>query len=190
MNMATPSTFGAKARSAIMSSLISSPARIDTAGTGSRRSSAAASRAETRTSSAAANPRAIRPTLFNIDTPELATEILRHRLRHLVRRLDDLGIHLIGALRRDQFGDFLDGIDVRGLEILLVDLAIAGIARQADDGRARRRGLAIEIAAQRFEARLVGEVGEIELADLPRVHFRVQLGKHLSGLVDRDLHRV
>src|SRR5438067_8265715 len=120
MNRATPSTFGAKARSVIMSSLISSPARIDTAGTGSRRSSAAATRAETRTSSTAANPRAIRPTLFNMDTPELA-KALRYGRGHFIRGLDDLGIHFVGALRRDQFGDFLDRVDVRGFEILLVD---------------------------------------------------------------------
>src|SRR5207248_781448 len=128
-------------------------------------------------SSAAANQRAIRPTLFNIGTPELATEILRYRLRHLIRRLDDLGIHLVSALCRDQFGDFLDGIDVRGFEILLVDLAVAGIAGETNDRRARCRGLAIEIAAQRLEAGLVGEIGEVELADLPRIDFRVQLGE-------------
>src|SRR3954452_22548524 len=98
MNRATPSTFGAKARSVIMSSLISSPARIETAGTGSRFSSAAATRAETRTSRAAANPRTIRPTLFNMDTPELA-KALRHGRGHFIRGLDDLGVHLISALR-------------------------------------------------------------------------------------------
>src|SRR5690349_13296366 len=119
MNMATPSTFGAKARSVIMSSLISSPPRIDTAGTGSRFSSAMARRTEARTSSTAANPRTIRPTLFNIWTPELA-HALRYRLGHFVRGLDDLGIHFVGALCRDQLGDFLDRVDVRGFEPFLV----------------------------------------------------------------------
>src|SRR3954469_406318 len=188
MNMATPSTVGAKARSAIMPSRTSSPARIVHAGTGSRFSSAAAIRAEARTRSMAANPRTINPILFNMDTPELA-HALRDCLGHFIRGLDDLGIHFVGALGGDQLGDFLDRVDVRGFEILLVDLAVAGIAGQPDDWRAGRRGLAVEIAAQRFEAGLVGEIGEIELADLPRVHFRIQLGKHLSGLVDRDLDR-
>src|SRR5438132_8621121 len=163
MNMATPRTFGAKARSVSMSSRISSPARIETAGTGSRFSSAAAISAETRTSSTAAKPRTIKPTLFNIETPELA-HALRDCLGHFIRGLDDLGIHFVGALRRDQLGDFLNRVDVRGFEILLVDLPVAGIAGQPHDRRARRRGLAIEIAAQRFEAGLVGEIGEIELA--------------------------
>src|ERR1044072_8658730 len=108
--MATPSTFGAKARSVIMSSRISSPARIETAGTGSRFSSATARRAEARTSSTAAKPRPTRPNPLNMDTPELAKP-LRYGRGHFIRGLDDLGVHFIGALRRDQLGDFLDGID-------------------------------------------------------------------------------
>ena len=59
----------------------------------------------------AANPRTLRPTLFNIETPELA-HALRHRLHHFIRGLDDLRIHFVGALRGDQLGDFLDGVDV------------------------------------------------------------------------------
>src|SRR5258708_18110744 len=45
-----------------------------------------------------------------------------------------LGIHLVGALRLDQLGDLLDGIDVRGFQIGLADLAEAQIAGDADHG--------------------------------------------------------
>src|ERR1700693_1286079 len=36
---------------------------------------------------------------------------------HVVRGLDHLRVHLVGALRRDEIGDLGDDIDVRGLEI-------------------------------------------------------------------------
>src|SRR5690349_23768086 len=117
MNSATPSRLGAKARSVIMSSLITSPGRMVTDGTGNRRSSAVAARAQASTSSAAAAPRMIRPTEFNIDPPELAKP-LRDRRCHFIRCRDDLGIHFVGALGGNQLGDFLDRVDVRSLEII------------------------------------------------------------------------
>src|SRR3954451_6315090 len=183
MNIATPSRLGAKARSVIISSLITSPGRIATAGTGSRRSSPFAAWAKARTSSAAANPRTIRPILFNMDTPELP-KTLRYRRCHLIRCLDDLGIHLIGPLSGNQLGDFLDGIDVRSLEIVLVDLAVTGITGRSDHRCAGGGSLLVEVAAQRLETRLIGEVGKVELTDLPRVYFRVELGEYLTRLVD------
>ena len=50
---------------------------------------------------------------------------LRGRLQHLVGRGDDLGVHLVGALRGDQVGDFLHGLDVRLFEIALLQVAEA-----------------------------------------------------------------
>src|ERR1043166_121830 len=43
------------------------------------------------------------------------------RLQHLIRGRDDLRIHLIGALRGDQVGHFDHRVDVRLLEIALLD---------------------------------------------------------------------
>src|SRR5262245_9607635 len=112
MNSATPSRLDAKARSVIISSLITSPARIATDGTGKRRSSPAAARVTATTSSAASAPRSIKPTDFNIEPPELAKP-LRDRRSHFIRCRDDLGIHFVSALGGNQLGDFLDRIDVR-----------------------------------------------------------------------------
>ena len=96
----------------------------------------------------------------------ILAKALGDRRRHLVGRLDHLGVHFVGALGGDQLGDLLDGIDVGALQIALMDLAEAGIAGNADDRRAGGDGLVVEIAAERIEARLVGEVGERELAQL------------------------
>jgi len=51
-----------------------------------------------------------------------------HGGEHVVGRLNDLGVHLIGALRGDQLGDLLDRVDVGGLQISLLQAAEAGIA--------------------------------------------------------------
>ena len=68
---------------------------------------------------------------------------------HLVGGLDHLGVHLIGALRRDQVGDLGDRIDVGGFEIALLDDAESGVAGHADGRLAGGRGLLEEIAAER-----------------------------------------
>src|SRR5690349_5642759 len=51
---------------------------------------------------------------------------------HLVRRLDDLRVHLVGALRRDQLGDLLYRINVGSLEVTLLDGGEARVAGHAD----------------------------------------------------------
>ena len=86
-------------------------------------------------------------------------------LLHLVGSLDDLGVHLVGALRRYQLGDLAHRIDVRFLEIALMDRAEAGIAGDAVDRRARGGGLAIEVVAERLQAGVVGEVDQRQLAE-------------------------
>ena len=53
--------------------------------------------------------------------------------QHLVGRGDHLGVHLVGALRRDEGGDLRHGVDVGFLEIALLEVAEAlraGIAGQ------------------------------------------------------------
>src|SRR5262245_7363240 len=62
-------------------------------------------------------------------------------LQHFVRRLDDLGVHLIGALRGDQVGDFLHRVDVRGLEEALQRRGEALLAGGPRDRVARGGGL-------------------------------------------------
>ena len=101
---------------------------------------------------------------------------------HVVGRLDHLRIHFVGALGRDQFGDFLDGIDVRALQIALMDLSVSGIAGDADNRNAGRRCLPIEIASERIEARLIRKVGKIELTQLTGRDLVVQLRVHLARI--------
>src|SRR5690348_7043192 len=59
---------------------------------------------------------------------------LVQRAEHFVRGLDDLGVHLVCALRGDQVGDLGDGIDVRGLEEALQHGAEPLLAGRAGDG--------------------------------------------------------
>ena len=47
------------------------------------------------------------------------------RRQHLVGGGDDLGVHLVGALRGDQVGDFVDRLDVGLFEIALLQVAEA-----------------------------------------------------------------
>src|ERR1700722_19099665 len=51
---------------------------------------------------------------------------------HVVRRLDHLGIHLIGPLRGDEIGDLGHDVDVRGFEIALLNIAVGRCAGIAD----------------------------------------------------------
>src|SRR5688500_15684034 len=61
--------------------------------------------------------------------PTPALTDIRHRPVHAVGGLDDFGIHLVGALRLDQLGDFLHGIDVGRFQIALEDGAEALVRR-------------------------------------------------------------
>src|ERR1700732_2611350 len=62
----------------------------------------------------------------------------------------------------DLVGELRDNVDVRGLQQALVERAEADRPARAGDGRARRRRLLEEAAAERGEAALIGEIGEIE----------------------------
>src|SRR5215472_12616206 len=55
-------------------------------------------------------------------------------LEHLVRGLDDLGVHLVRALGADQVRDLLDRVHVRAFEEPLQDRAKALVAGRADHG--------------------------------------------------------
>ena len=63
------------------------------------------------------------------------------RLQHLVGRSDDLGIHLVGALRRDQVGNLGDRGDVRLFEAALQQGADADCGRNAIIRRCRTLAL-------------------------------------------------
>ena len=80
--------------------------------------------------------------------------------------LDHLGVHLVGALRLDEVGDLLYRVDVRGLEVALRHRAEAGIARDADDRRPGGSRFLEEIAAERLQAGVVGEIGDGQLSEL------------------------
>jgi hypothetical protein len=73
-------------------------------------------------------------------------------LEHVVRGLDGLGIDLIGALRRDQVHHLLDDVDVGGLEVALLDAAVARLARLARLGRAAGRRFRVKVAAEALQA--------------------------------------
>src|SRR4029453_306601 len=85
-------------------------------------------------------------------------------LQHLVGRADDLGVHLIGALGRDQVGDFGHHFDIGLFEVGLLHIAKAVGIGDAVLWRARCRGVREQIVADRLQARLVDEAGR---ADLP-----------------------
>lgn len=53
---------------------------------------------------------------------------------------------------------------------MLLDLAVTGIAGQPLNRRTGSGGFPKQITAQRLEAGLVGEVGEVELTDLLRIY--------------------
>src|SRR5215470_6950504 len=116
-----------------MSSLMTSPALMVMAGTGSVRFSPSATAPALEASQIKPAARAPPNHRAAVMTRPRSAHVLGDRLRHLVGRGDHLGIHLVGALRLDQLGDLLDGIDVRGFEIGLHDLAEAQIAGDADD---------------------------------------------------------
>src|SRR5271163_4536406 len=69
--------------------------------------------------------------VFTRMTPPSAPQI-RYGAGHLIGRLNDLRIHLIGALGGDQVGDLRHRIDVGGFEISLLQNAERGVAGHAD----------------------------------------------------------
>ena len=82
---------------------------------------------------------------------------LRGRLQHLVRRGDDLGIHLVGALRGDQVGDFGDRLDVGLFEAALQQRAGAVGRRHAVLRRAGSRRGGEQVVAVGLQAGIVDE---------------------------------
>src|SRR5579859_5318622 len=77
------------------------------------------------------------------------------RLHHLVGRRDHLGVHLIGALGRDQVGHFRDHVDIGLLQTALVDGAKTFQRGNAVLRRSRRRRVDEVVVADRLQARLV-----------------------------------
>src|SRR5260370_10013028 len=62
-------------------------------------------------------------------------------LQHLVGGADHLGVHLIGALRRDQVGNLGHHLDIGLLEIALLHVAVAvGVGDAVLRRAPRRRG--------------------------------------------------
>src|SRR6185295_18114173 len=129
----------------------------------------------------------LRSILFLRPIPGMAlTQALGDGGEHVIGGLDDLRVHLIGALRRDELGNLLHRIDVGVLEVALIHAAKARFPRHADDGRARRRRLAVKIAAEWIEAGLIGEIGKRELADQLHGGIGAEAHEDLAGLVDGD----
>src|SRR5437763_6017528 len=60
-----------------------------------------------------------------------SAEQRRGRLHHLIGGADHLGVHLVGALGRDQVAHFRDDVDIGLLETALRDLAVAFRVRSA-----------------------------------------------------------
>src|SRR5690348_14038551 len=85
------------------------------AAAGSAQTAANAAIAALRTSRA--RMRRICVTLFRLGS----TAQVGDRPGHLVRGLNDLGVHLIGALSRNEVGDLGDRVDVGRLDVALLD---------------------------------------------------------------------
>src|SRR3546814_16529601 len=77
-------------------------------------------------------------------------------------------------------------VHVRCLERALDDAAEAGRAGRRHRGLARGRGLEKQVLADGVEARLVGEIGQLELADAHRRHLAVEVAVDLAALVHRE----
>ena len=116
----------------------------------------------------------------------LLPKVLGNDGGHFIGCLNDLGIHFVGALRRNEIGDFLDGIHVGSFEIPLLDVSEARIIRHADNGRTRRGGFAEQVVTERLEAGLVDEVGERQLAKILHFGIIADAGKDLTGAGDDD----
>src|SRR5262245_21809700 len=86
-------------------------------------------------------------------------------LEHLVGCLDDLGVHLVGALRGNQVGHLLHRVDVGGLEEALQRGGKTLLSCGAGDRVARGGRLQEEVVAGRLQAGVVGERRQLELAN-------------------------
>src|SRR5690606_22962329 len=110
--------------------------------------------------------------------------------RHLIRCLERLGIHLVGALGRDERGDLLDHVHVGGFHPSLAHQAEAHVARNSLFRRAGGRRLAVEIVADRLQPRVVDEGRDVQLTDDVRLHLVLDVGHDFAILVDLDVHGV
>src|SRR5258705_9655013 len=89
-------------------------------------------------------------------------------LQHLVGGADHLGVHLIGALRRDQVGNLGDDLDIGLLEIALLHVAKTVGVGDAVLRRARGRRLREQVVADRLQPGLVDEPRQSDLPDTCR----------------------
>ena len=77
-----------------------------------------------------------------------------HDSGHIISSLNDLGVHLIGPLGRDQLGDLTNGIDIRTLKVTLLHRSKRDAAGQAGYSGSRGLGWLKEIATQGGEPHL------------------------------------
>src|SRR5580704_2853268 len=115
---------------------------------------------------------------------------LRSRLQHFVGGGNDFGIHLVGALRRDQIGDFGYRLDVGLFEIALLQRAGAVCSRQRVLRRARGGRGREQVVAVRLQAGIVGEARDGELAENARCCRAGQHHRNLALLVDGQPARI
>jgi len=83
-------------------------------------------------------------------------------LHHLIGGADDLGVHLIGALRGDQVGDFRNHLDVGRFKIALLHVAEAVGIGEAVLRRSGSRRVGEKVVADRLQARLAGTLEAVE----------------------------
>jgi len=117
-------------------------------------------------------------------------QVLRDCARHVGGRLNDLRVHLIGTLRRDQIGNFLHRIDIGAFEIPLANRCKPWITWKSRDRRARSLGLCTEIASQHQKPGVIREIRQCKLADLLRRGLVRDGHRHLTRLADVDIHGV
>ena len=90
----------------------------------------------------------------------------------------------------DQLGQFGDGVDVAGFEVLLEDGAEVGFIGHAGDRGAGRSAGDVDISADGLEAFGVDELGKFDLPDLLRVDLVGQLDPDLPVGGDVDAAKV
>src|SRR6266702_3208837 len=115
-----------------------------------------------------------------------SAEQRRGRLHHLVGGAYHLGVHLVGALRRDQVAHLRDDVDIGLLEASLRDGAVTLSRRGAVLRRAGRRRIGELIAADGLQARLVDETGQADLAENGIARRALQRNRDLALDVDGD----
>src|SRR5580704_4348758 len=111
---------------------------------------------------------------------------LRGRLQHFVGCGDDLGIHLVGALCRDQIRDLGYRLDVGLFEVALLQRTGAVGAGQRVLRRAGGRRRGEQVVAVRLQAGVVGKARDGELAEDGRCGRAGQQYRNLALLVDRQ----